>query len=492
MRVLYFLSLTLLPFTAASQHSFGAQTRSSLATQPYDSGLFSPVEDLHNISPSQYTILQHPSFPAHSVRIKESKFCDEEVRAYTGYIDIEARHLFFYFFESRRDPDSDDVIFWTNGGPGSSSSYGLFMELGPCRVTGANTTARFDYSWNEHANIFFIDQPIGVGFSYADYGEQVDSTLEAARDIAAFVAIFFEHFTKFKGRPFHMAGESYAGRYIPVYASEIYDRNAALEEADMTPINLTSIIIGNGPQDFFEMMLSLYELQCGYHGYPPFKSISECVHLKQLVPRCRKRAQQSCKDTLDILDCSAAWEFCWDTFAGWIGERNPYDYRRPCTDVGGDSEACYPSLQNITVYLNQPHVQSILGIDPGHSNYTLNDNALNARFSPVDTFAFRAEHYTEALLERGVRALIYAGDTDYVGNHIMVERGTLKLEWSGQERFANTPLRDWLVDGEIAGRTRTEGVLTFATVHDAGHLVPFDQPKRALELVNRWLAGEAL
>jgi carboxypeptidase C (cathepsin A) len=31
-------------------------------------------------------------------------------------VDIDARHLFFYFFESRSDPDKDDVIFWTNGG----------------------------------------------------------------------------------------------------------------------------------------------------------------------------------------------------------------------------------------------------------------------------------------------------------------------------------------------------------------------------------------
>ena len=36
--------------------------------------------------------------------------------AYTGYIDIEARHIFFYFFESRSNPATDDVIFWTNGG----------------------------------------------------------------------------------------------------------------------------------------------------------------------------------------------------------------------------------------------------------------------------------------------------------------------------------------------------------------------------------------
>lgn len=75
----------------------------------------------------------------------------DQHRAYTGYIDIEARHLFFYFFESRNDPKKDDVIFWTNGGkhavfstiylsllidiiryegPGGSSSIGLFMELG--------------------------------------------------------------------------------------------------------------------------------------------------------------------------------------------------------------------------------------------------------------------------------------------------------------------------------------------------------------------------
>lgn len=51
-------------------------------------------------------------------------------RAYTGYIDVEAHHLFWFFFESRGDPDADDVIFWTNGGPGGSGAVGLFSELG--------------------------------------------------------------------------------------------------------------------------------------------------------------------------------------------------------------------------------------------------------------------------------------------------------------------------------------------------------------------------
>lgn len=37
-------------------------------------------------------------------------------RAYSGYVDVEARHLFFYFFESRNDPATDDVVMWINGG----------------------------------------------------------------------------------------------------------------------------------------------------------------------------------------------------------------------------------------------------------------------------------------------------------------------------------------------------------------------------------------
>lgn len=52
-----------------------------LAGGAYDEGLFTPaVEDLSELRTERFTTLQHPAYPKHSVRIKQSKFCDETVK----------------------------------------------------------------------------------------------------------------------------------------------------------------------------------------------------------------------------------------------------------------------------------------------------------------------------------------------------------------------------------------------------------------------------
>ena len=223
--------------TVAVLATANTQARFNFFDHPNVEG--SPVESTSNFTTmslssigSEFTTLTHPDFPFHSLRIKKApkEWCDPSVNKYTGYIDITpARHIWFYFFESRSNPAEDDVVLWTNGGPGGSSSMGLFMELGPCQIDG-NSTKVNPYSWNELSNIFFIDQPIGVelsclhcnharlssyfatgtGFSYADFGETVNTTEAGAVDIAIFSAMFFDIFDSFKGRAYHLAGESYA------------------------------------------------------------------------------------------------------------------------------------------------------------------------------------------------------------------------------------------------------------------------------------------
>ncbi|KAJ7117630.1 Alpha/Beta hydrolase protein [Mycena epipterygia] len=452
---------------------------------------FAPIGTLDVLSETSFTELGHPEFPQYGVRIKKSTFCDETVSAYTGYIDIQARHLFFYFFESRNDPDNDDVIFWTNGGPGGSSAIGLFMALGPCKLVNAdNGTVFHPESWNSNANIFFIDQPIGVGFSYADYGETVGTTEEAGKDIAAFVAIFFAHFSKFQGRGFHMAGESYGGRYLPVFAAAVYDQNPRLVKAGLPPINLTSVMIGNGMTDPYTMTAGWYEMQCSPASLSPVQDIQTCVQMKARLSRCAKWLKESCQDQFDLINCEAAWAFCISSLeTPYVATGlNYYDMSKKCGSSA--SGLCYGEIDEIVKYLNRKDVQALLGVNV--STYEIHSTIVARDFTVSLDMMKGATDYVSALLERGVRVLVYVGTYDWVCNWVGNEAWTRGLEWSGQAAFGAEPLREWTVEGKRAGRTRSAMGLTFVTVDAAGHMAPYDKPKQSLEMVNRWIAGHLL
>ena len=47
------------------------------------------------------------------------------------------------------------------------------MIWGPCKISDASGPKFRPEAWNSNASIFFVDQPIGVGFSYAEHGESV-------------------------------------------------------------------------------------------------------------------------------------------------------------------------------------------------------------------------------------------------------------------------------------------------------------------------------
>jgi carboxypeptidase C (cathepsin A) len=96
---------------------------------------------------------------------------------------------------------------------------------------------------------------------------------------------------------------------------------------------------------------------------------------------------------------------------------------------------------------------------------------VNTAFAVSGDVLKSSTHYIEALLEHGVRVLIYAGEYDLVCNFVGNDRMTIGLEWHGQQEFAAQPLRDWVVDGRSGGLVRSSAGLTFSTIRDAGHQV---------------------
>ncbi|WVN87339.1 uncharacterized protein L203_102517 [Cryptococcus depauperatus CBS 7841] len=452
---------------------------------------------------NEFTTLTSKRYPNHQVRIKSTTgWCDPNVRSYSGYLDVGyGKDLFFNFFESRSNPAKDPVVMWINGGPGCSSGLGLYMELGPCSIKdahpkGVNDTTVNPFAWNEVANVFFLDEPIGVGFSHARNGQTISTTEEASVDIQAFVSIFFETFKEFEGRAFHMAGESYGGRYLPVFASAIIDGNKQLIREDKTPINLKSIMIGNGVTDYFTTTESYFPYQCTIHGdlVEPVQTISACVSMAEAVPKCAKFARKGCLESHDYTTCSMAISYCEEMLGGTFLSAgvNPYDVSMPCSAEELSNSLCYPVTNRIGAYLDLPDVRQVLGVDKKQGNWSSCDDLVFNRFSQSLDSTGKTWLYVAGLLERGVRVLNYVGVLDFICNHIANEMWMERMEWTGKVGYNAAQFEEWNVDGHRAGEFKTHGNLTMLKIRGAGHMVPYDKPKEALTMFKAWLEAESL
>ncbi|KAG0219081.1 hypothetical protein BGX33_004888 [Mortierella sp. NVP41] len=128
--------------------------------------------------------------PQDAVKAKEIKLKREEhlvgdlpweagqqpLVSYAGHIPIRAWHqsdyrgetsMFYWFFPAVNPQLSNPpLLFWFQGGPGSSSMIGQFFENGPIYLTPNNTLARRETHWANEYSVVFIDQPVGTGYSY--------------------------------------------------------------------------------------------------------------------------------------------------------------------------------------------------------------------------------------------------------------------------------------------------------------------------------------
>ena len=299
------------------------------------------------------------------------------------------------FFESRNDPENDPVVLWLNGGPGCSSLTGLFLELGPARVSKKIDLINNPYSWNNNASVIFLDQPVNTGFSYS--GSSVSSTIAASKDVYALLTLFFKQFPQYAKQDFHIAGESYAGHYIPVFATEILKHKK-------NNINLQSILIGNGLTDGYKQYEYYRPMACGDGGWPAVLDESTCQSMDNALPRCQSLIS-SCYESGSLWTCVPASIYCNNALIGPYQStgRNPYDIRLPC----GNSALCYDELNWIDTYLNQPKVLKALGVEVDSyegCNFDVNRNFL------LNGDWMQPFHRLVPNLLDQIPVLIYAGD----------------------------------------------------------------------------------
>ncbi|TFK34920.1 carboxypeptidase C [Crucibulum laeve] len=448
-----------------------------------------------------YELVSHPSFSEHQLRVTEPTLCDSSVKQYSGYLDVaEDKHLFFWFFESRSSPKDAPLVLWLNGGPGCSSSTGLLFELGPCNIAndGKNTTHN-PYSWNSHANIIFLDQPVNVGYSYADDGTTVNSSPVAGKDVYAFLELFLNRFPEYSTQPFHIAAESYGGTYAPNFASVIYKANKELQLAP-TPklkhINLASVVLANGLTDPYVQMGSVPDYVCD-GPYPVYDDPEgpQCAALRTKVPTCQ-RLIKSCYQFNSRLTCVPAVLYCNTQLFGPLMQTglNPYDVRRKC-DRAKDGDLCYVQMKWIETWMNDPKNKVALGVNPDRTFASCNMD-VNQAFTMNGDGMHNSALLLPELVNDGVRLLVYAGNADMMCNYMGNERWIGQLETKFSKEFSAAKAVPWVTTetGRTAGEVRsaggdgfTAGNVTFVNIYEAGHMVPYDQPEAALDLITRWI-----
>jgi cathepsin A (carboxypeptidase C) len=103
--------------------------------------------------------------------------------------------MFYWWFESRSDPAKDPIVLWLTGGPGCASEIALFYENGPYKFNSDNKTLYGNaYSWNDKANVVYVDQPVPTGYSKAAVKDVVTNEKEVAENMGSFFIHFLEKY----------------------------------------------------------------------------------------------------------------------------------------------------------------------------------------------------------------------------------------------------------------------------------------------------------
>ncbi|CAK9441258.1 uncharacterized protein LODBEIA_P51270 [Lodderomyces beijingensis] len=447
----------------------------AIATPPLQQSPFSLDSNL----PPLYTL---KSQPINQLGLENPKLKQE-----AGFLTTPTNeNLFYWFFESRNNPQVDPLILWLTGGPGCSSSYGLFFELGPSSITTSNSTTtpgklepRYNpYSWNSNASIIFLDQPTYTGFSHG--GIPALNTDAAAELIYHFLQAWFEQNPDFQNRDFHIAGESYAGHYIPRLAHVITNKQ---QQQQQPRFKLTSVLIGNGIIDPLIQIGAYIPMACGQGGFAPLLNESDCAAMEAKYHQFQK-FDRACYLLQDWASCVVARQL-----GKQVGEPfnklglNPYDIRKNCVANTSD---CYAESQPIDVYLNQHQIKKRLDIPPGVDFQMCRDDVA----IPFEIWGDNmrpSQQYVRQLLQSDIPVLIYSGDKDFVCGWVGLLQVCNELHYG---EFAHAETRPWRIGAEAVGQVKNFDKLTFVRVFDAGHMVPFDQPRAALDLVNRWIAGD--
>ncbi|KAL8103808.1 serine carboxypeptidase-like 31 [Apium graveolens] len=415
---------------------------------------------------------------------------------YAGYITVNeenGRALFYWFYEASNLSDDKPLVLWLNGGPGCSSvGYGATQEIGPFVVNANGHDLSINpYSWNKEANMLFLESPVGVGFSYSNTTSDYDKLGHnfTAHDAYNFLHKWFLKFPSFRMRTLYIAGESYAGKYVPELACLIQENN----KDRSLHIDLMGILLGNPETCDAEDWKGLLDYAWSH------AVISDETH---------NTIRESCdfysNNTWSNNDCSQAV----DEVLKQYNEIDIYSlYTSVCIASSAASKdkllkVMYKSTSKMMPriiggydpclddyaksYYNKNDVQKALHVSEGRHIKNWSICNMDIFHGWKDSKESVLPIYKELIAAR-LRIWVYSGDTDG-----RVPVLSTRYSLSTLVLPINRSWRPWYHQKQVAGWIQEYEGLTFATFRGAGHAVPIFKPSESLAFFSAFLKGQSL
>lgn len=286
----------------------------------------------------------------------------------------------------------------------------------------------------------------------------------------------------------YIAGESYAGQYIPHIARAIVERNKNIQRNQQHwPIK--GLLIGNGwisPRDQYPA-----NLQYAYAEGIVKEGTAIANELDGIEKSCDEQLNApGAGDLVDIRQCESILNKLLDLTRTSDDQCiNVYDIRLKDATCGN---AWPPDLDQMTDYLRRADVGAALNLDNGKANgWTECNNQVTANFR-MGHNGVPSIQLLPGLIESGVKVLLFSGDRDLICNHLGTESLIHNMKWSGGTGFETkpgvwAPRRGWTFEGEAAGYYQQARNLTYVLFYNASHMVPYDFPRRTRDMVDRFI-----
>jgi serine carboxypeptidase 1 len=382
--------------------------------------------------------------------------------------------------------DSAPLVVWLQGGPGASSTgFGNFLEIGPEDV---NQQPRA-INWVQSANVLFIDNPVGTGYSYVtNENAYVKTDKQIGVDLVTLMKAVVQKFPQFQTNPFWIFCESYGGKMATSFGVAL---SQAIANGEIK-MNFKGVALGDSwisPIDFVmtwaDYLLATSEIDS--NGYTQIQAAANVT----LADVLSKHWVQATND--------------WGNVEGVIeAVSNNVNFYNILDRVDADMTSMKRGNSSFDNIVHRSLRRYMRALDPEDELDALMNGPIKKKLGiPASVkwggqannvfenlqAAFMQDIISgvDYLISKGYSVNVYSGNLDL----ICCTPGTLawvnKLKWSGLSQWQTSKRIPFAVPGSggvTVGFTKTFKNFNFVNILAAGHMVPADQPAAAIALLD--------